>query len=178
MIATQLYTLLTAQEQTIREVILLYPAKSLRVKNSVKMAQDAFTEEGVACRAIPVNGYSDIDSREACQAYLQTLETTINDIRQHTSYKIELALSGGRKGMAALAMFAAQHKGIRYLYHTLITDKQLSKKVERETDIDMLRGTQLSKQARNNRLFLREYEGNGPYTSFVLFKVPVLPTKG
>jgi len=80
--------------------------------------------------------------------------------------------------MAALAMFAAQHTGIRYLYHTLITDKQLSKKVERETDIGMLRGVQLSKQARNNRLFLREYEGKGPYTKFVLFKVPVLPTKG
>jgi len=80
--------------------------------------------------------------------------------------------------MAALAMFAAQHKGIRYLYHTLITDKQLSNKVERETDINTLRGTQLSKQERNNRLFLREYESTGPYTKFVLFKVPVLPAKG
>ncbi len=71
--------------------------------------------------------------------------------------------------------FVAQRKGIRYIYHTLINDKQLSDKVERETTISALRGTQASKQVRNDRLFLREYEGNGPYTKFVLFRVPVLP---
>lgn len=181
MIATQLYTLLTAQQQTVKEVILVYPAGSLEVKNSVKMAQDAFKEEGVHCRPVPVQGYKDIDSREACKAYLQTLEATIDefrqDTRQHTPYKVELALSGGRKGMAALAMFAAQHKGIRYIYHTLITDEDTNRKVERETNIDTLTSPRISKQVRNDRLFLRAYEGSGPYTKFVLFKVPVLPAR-
>jgi CRISPR-associated Csx14 family protein len=181
MIATQLYTLLSAQ-QKIHEVILVYPAGSLEVKNSVKVARDAFKEEGIECRPVAVQGYKDIDSRKACAAYLETLEKTIDDIRreaqqQHTPYKIELALSGGRKGMAALAMFAAQHKSIRYVYHTLIADKDTSRKVERETEIAALSGTRISEDDRNNRLFLREYEGNGPYTKFVLFKVPVLPAR-
>jgi hypothetical protein len=76
-------------------------------------------------------------------------------------------------------MFVAQRKGIRYIYHTLINDndKQLSDKVERETTISALRGTQVSKQVRNDRLFLRAYECNGPYTKFVLLRVPVLPAK-
>ncbi len=33
----------------------------------------------------------------------------------------------------------------------------------------------LSMEERNELLFLRAYEGNGPYTKFVLFKVPVFP---
>ncbi len=177
MIATQLYTLLSAQQQTVHEVVLIYPQGSLAVRNSVQMAKDAFAEEGVQCRAVSIQGYKDIDSREACQAYLKTLEETIDDIRKEDrSATVELALSGGRKGMAALTMFAAQNKGIRYVYHTLITDKKLHKQVERETDINALRGTMLSKEERNNRLFLRTYEGKGSYTHFVLFKVPVLPT--
>ena len=79
--------------------------------------------------------------------------------------------------MAALSMFVAQRKGIRYVYHTLITDKQLNDQVEQETEIEDLRSP-INEPHRNNRLFLREYEGNGPYTKFVLFKVPVLPAKG
>ena len=80
--------------------------------------------------------------------------------------------------MAALAMFVAQRKGIRYVYHTLITDKRLSQEVEQQTEIAALRPMLISDKERNDRLFLRAYEGNGPYTKFVLFKVPVLPAGG
>lgn len=181
MIATQLYTLLTYQGHTIREVILVYPANSLEIKNGANLLERAFEEEGkgVSCRSMVIPGHADIDSKEACIDFERTLEEAVDAIhKQYPGCQVELALSGGRKGMAALAMFVAQRKGIRYIYHTLINDKQLSDKVERETTISALRGTQVSKQVRNNRLFLREYEGNGPYTKFVLFKVPVLPAKG
>ncbi len=181
MLATQLYTLLTYQGSTIRKVVLLYPANSQEIKNGADLLEKVFEDVGkeVSCLRVVVPGYADIDSKEACLAFERTLEDAIDAIRkQHPNYQIELALSGGRKGMAALAMFVAQRKGIRYLYHTLITDKQLRDKVEKETTIDELRPTKVSKQVRNNRLFLREYEGNGPYTKFVLFKVPVLPARG
>jgi CRISPR-associated Csx14 family protein len=179
MIATQLYTLLTYLGHTIREVVLVYPAASLEIQISAKLAQDAFESKDITCRKVPVPSYTDIDSRKACEDYQQVLEKTIDEVHNHhPNCQIELALSGGRKGMAALAMFVAQRKGIRYLYHTLINDKQLRDKVYRETEISALRGTQVSKQVRNDRLFLCAYEQEVPYKKFVLFKVPVLPAKG
>ncbi len=177
MVATQLYTLLTYQGSNIRKVVLVYPANSQEINNGVDLIQKAFEDEGkeVSCLPVKVQGYKDIDSKDACIAYEKALEDAIDAVRKN--YHIELALSGGRKGMAALAMFVAQRKGIRYVYHTLITDKQLSDQVEQETEIEDLRSP-INEPHRNNRLFLREYEGNGPYTKFVLFKVPVLPAKG
>src|SRR6266566_1510354 len=177
MIATQLYTLLTYQGNTIRKVILLYPANSQEIKNGAALLEKAFEDEGkgISCIRKGVQGYADIDTKEACVDYEKALEEAIDAVCK--DYQVELALSGGRKGMAALAMFVAQRKGIRYVYHTLITDKQLSDQVEQETEIEDLRSP-INEPHRNNRLFLREYEGNGPYTKFVLFKVPVLPAKG
>lgn len=180
MIATQLYTLLTYRGSNIRKVILVYPANSQGIKNGADLLEKAFEDEGkgISCIRKVVPGHGDIDSKEACLDYEKTLEEAIDAVCK--DYRVELALSGGRKGMAALAMFVAQRKGIRYLYHTLITDtdKKLLDIVEEETTVDALRSTRVSKQARNDRLFLREYEGNGPYTKFVLFKVPVLPARG
>lgn len=180
MIATQLYTLLTYQGSNIREVVLVYPAK---VKHGAELLVKAFEDEGkgVSCIQRMITGFDDIDSDKASLAFEQVLGEAIDEARiRHLGCQIELSLSGGRKGMAALAMFVAQRKGIHYLYHTLITDKdkRLLENVEKETTVDALRSTKVSKQVRNNRLFLREYEGNGPYTKFVLFKVPVLPAKG
>ncbi len=178
MIATQLYALLKAQGRKIKEVVLIYPQK-LSIQPGVKMLQEAFQDEKTDCTSVEVKGRKDIDSREACMDFEQTLAAAIDTVREkHPDCQIELALTGGRKGMAALAMFVAQSKNIHYVYHTLITDRQLSEKVERETDLNALSGTRINKQTRNDRLFLRAYEGNGPYTKFVLFKVPVLPAKG
>jgi len=184
MIATQLYTLLTHQESNICEVVLVYTTK---VKAGAELLVKAFEDEGkrigreIGCIPKPVPGYGDIDSIDACYAFEQTLEAAIDEARKHhPGCQIELALSGGRKGMAALAMFVAQRKDIHYLYHTLIvdTDKNLSYEIEKKTTVDALRSTMVSKEERNDRLFLRAYEGTGPYTKFVLFKVPVLPANG
>jgi len=180
MIATQLYTLLTYQYQgsNICEVVLVYPAK---LKAGAELLAKAFEDEGKGIGCVPkvVPGFDDIDSTDACRAFEQTLGEAIDEARKrHSGCQIELALSGGRKGMAALAMFVAQHKDIHYLYHTLITDKRLFAIVEDETTVDKLRPTKVGRELRNDRLFLRAYEGSGPYTKFVLFKVPVLPAKG
>lgn len=184
MIATQLYTLLAYQGSPIHKVVLVYPANSQDIRNSVALIEKAFEYEkqeqriaqDVRCVKVTVPGYDDIDSRKACIAYERALEDAIDTVRG--KYQIELALSGGRKGMAAFAMFVAQRKDIHYVYHTLITDKRLSQQVEKETAIQALRPMLVSDQERNDRLFLRAYEGNGPYTKFVLFKVPVLPANG
>ena len=177
MIATQLYTLLTYQGSNIREVVLVYPAK---VKPGADLLAKAFKDEEKVVECIPkaVPGFDDIDSTDACNAFEKALGEAIDEARKRRpGCQIEMALSGGRKGMAAMTMFVAQRKGIRYLYHTLIPDNSLHDIVERETTVDELRPTKVSKELRNNRLFLREYERSGPYTKFVLFKVPVLPAK-
>src|SRR5258708_26034298 len=167
MIATQLYTLLPYQGSNIRKVVLVSPANSQEIKNGADLLEKAFEDEGkgVSCLRERVPGYADIDSKQACLAYEKTLEDAIDAVRK--DYQVELALSGGRKGMAALAVFVAQRKGIRYIYHTLINDKQLSDKVERGTTMSALRGTQVSKQIRNDRLFLRADAGHGPVTKFL-----------
>ncbi|MBE3561751.1 MAG: hypothetical protein IMW89_21390 [Ktedonobacteraceae bacterium] len=175
MIATQLYTLLTAQGRETNEVVLIYPAGLLKVRNSARLAQKAFEQENVSCKVIDIPELKDIDSREACEIYERRLEDAIDDIRrQHPGCQIELALSGGRKGMAALAMFVAQRKGIPYLYHTLVAE-ELERRVSEETSVEKLGVGSIDDQRRNDLLFLRAYEGNGPYTKFSLFRVPVLP---
>src|SRR5205085_10229758 len=91
-----------------------------------------------------------------------------------SGYTIDLALSGGRKGMTAMTIFAAQNKRLPCVYHTLITDEQLSQKIDEQTTVTALKKTGLSREERNDRLFLRAYETNEPYTKFVLFRVPVI----
>jgi CRISPR-associated Csx14 family protein len=179
MVATQLYTLLVHEEaHNIREVILVYPAQATEIVNGADLVEHALHEEAnVPCIHVPILDLKDIDSPDACQEYQATLEEAIEQARKdHPVCTIDLALSGGRKGMTAMTIFAAQKKGLSYVYHTLITDKQLNEDIDKQTTVEKL--TDLHRDERNDCLFLRAYEGNGPYTKFVLFKVPVLPAKG
>jgi len=176
MVATQLYTLLTSQKNTVEEVILIYPEQSRAVNNSAGIARKAFADRGVKCRDVQVKGYDDLASTNACLDYQKVLEATIDDVRiQYPNYQIELSLSGGRKGMSALAMFAAQRKEIHYVYHTLINDDELNRRIDYETSIEAL--NKANKHVRNDRLFLRAYAKSDEelHEKFSLFKVPVLP---
>jgi hypothetical protein len=180
MVATQLYTLLKYQEgRNIREVILVYPAQATEIVNGADLIERALQEEAnIPCIHASVLDLKDIDSSKACRSYQATLEKAIDQVRKNEAYRdcmIDLALSGGRKGMTAMTIFAAQNKQIPYVYHTLITDGSLSDSIDELTTVEVL--NDLNQEERNDRLFLRAYEGNGPYTKFVLFKVPVLPAK-
>lgn len=175
MVATQLYALLKNEGRTIREVAIIYPTAQ-KVLNSAELLKDAFAFEypALSIQDVPVAGMKDIVSEEDCKQYQQVLEETIDTLRErHPNCEIVLALSGGRKSMAALAMFAAQRKGIRYVYHTLIKDPTFSEDIEEETSVRALRSPKISKQECNDRLFLRAYQDK--LVQFVLFKVPVVP---
>jgi hypothetical protein len=78
--------------------------------------------------------------------------------------------------MAALAMFVALRKHIPKLYHTLISDDALEKRIMKETTVRELNKSGLNKQARNDRLFLRSYASDNKELAekFTLFTVPVL----
>jgi hypothetical protein len=178
MIATQLYTLLRAQEgRNIRKVVLVFPAQATKIANGADIIKKALQDENnVPCTYAPIQGIKDIDSSDACRKYQATLEKAIDETRSaYDGYTIDLALSGGRKGMTAMTIFAAQKKHLPYVYHTLITDKQLSQDLDVQMTVKALNDSGLSRKERNDRLFLRAYEKDEFYTKFILFKVPVFP---
>ncbi|MDQ2888811.1 MAG: CRISPR-associated ring nuclease [Chloroflexota bacterium] len=183
MVATQLYTLLTKLEQrTICEVVLIYPKRSAVITNGAEIVRDALRDVyNVDCTLAGIPGLEDITSTEHCETYQKYLVQEIARVQQeHEGRKIDLALSGGRKGMTAMTIFAAQQCHIPYVYHTLITDEDTSNEIDEETTITALNETCLSQQERYDRLFLRAYEVEGPdpYANFTLFRVPVFTAEG
>lgn len=180
MVATQLYTLLTERERRdIQEVILLYPEDSYEVANSVQTAISAFRYEKIPCCEKPVPGLEDVASQRDCVLYQDTLEQTIQKIQgtfrqQHPNCRIDLALSGGRKGMAALALFAAQRTQLREVYHTLIANKDLDQQIE--FSMRTKEFSSLSPKEQNDKLFLRAYKAHK--ADFRLFKIPIGPLLG
>jgi CRISPR-associated Csx14 family protein len=176
MIATQLYALYTARGYTIRKVVLVHTEHS-RVRESVSIVEDAFQFEGIDCEVKALQGWEDIDTPEACAAYQETLEQMIESTRaKYPDCQIELTIAGGRKGMAALAMFAAQQQEIHRVTHTLITDETVSTLVSRETTIaELQRLGRINKKRRNDRLFLRAYADYKD--AFTLFHIPVVPAQ-
>ncbi|MBV9617086.1 MAG: hypothetical protein JO031_16660 [Ktedonobacteraceae bacterium] len=185
MVATQLYTLLREQEHhTIHEVVLIYPKRSTAITNSADIVKKALREEygfdKTTCVGIP--DLKDITTAEHCTIYQEHLEAEIKRVKERypKEYRIDLALSGGRKGMTAMTIFAALKNQIPYVYHTLITDDNINERIEKETTTECLTSPRLSSQERNDRLFLRSYETEGynRYANFTLFRVPVFMGEG
>lgn len=177
MVATQLYQLSIDRGYKVHSVILVYTQHE-EVRRSVDIALDAFARAKVPCETVSLKGWDDVDTLQACIDYQKLLEQTIRKVRQQNpSCQIDLAISGGRKAMAAMAIFAAQQQGIRRVVHTLIIDEHINDKVSKETTIKKLEELAYynDKRERDDRLFLRAYQDNK--NSFILFKIPVIPTK-
>jgi CRISPR-associated Csx14 family protein len=181
MVATQLYTLLTEQKKhTIHEVVLIYPEEE-EIVNGARLIQRAFADKHIPYKPVCIKGLKDIKSKENCETYQLHLESEIDKAQEkYPEYKIDLALSGGRKGMTAMTIFAAQKKRIPYVYHTLITNDDINEQIEEETTFAKLNETSLSRQTMYDRLFLEAYkvEGPNPYKHFTLFRVPVFRPDG
>ncbi len=141
MVATQLYASIKHQGQAIDEVVLVYPSNHEIIIGAeiVKKALALKEEGGIRCRHVRIAGIKDIDSKQACEIYEAALEQEIDRIHiEHPKGQIMLALSGGRKGMAALAMFVAIRKQIPYLFHTLISSDALEEQILKETKVSVL----------------------------------------
>ncbi len=176
MVATQLYQLYIDKGHKVHSVILVH-TQHADVLASVNIVCEAFTSKDVKYKLVPLEGWEDIDTPDACITYQALLEQIIREQRQQNpSCQIELTISGGRKGMAALATFAAQQQGIHYVVHTTI-HKSISDKVFEETTIEKLESLihTNNEKTRNNRLFLDYYKKNKD--AFILFKIPVIPVQ-
>lgn len=176
MVATQLYQLYIDRGYEVYSVILVH-TQHKDVLDSVEIVRDAFNDVGVTCQAVPLKKWNDIDTPEACADYQALLEQAIRETHeQNPSCQIELTISGGRKGMAALATFAAQNQGIRRVVHTVI-DESMNDTVNEETTVEELKKLVRTnnKKKRDDRLFLRAYKDDKD--AFVLFKIPVIPVQ-
>jgi hypothetical protein len=178
MIVTQTYTLLRESEDEGKPdnltVAVLYPQRSALIRKGVRMLRRQFERRGVDFITYPIDELRDVDSEAACETYLGALRATIDDLRgKYPDRELALSLSGGRKGMSALTLFAAQRAGIERLYHTLITDIALEERIQEETTLEALDGLPTD-DGRADRLFLNCYERE----QFELFTVPVIPLQG
>ena len=174
MIATQLVALFEARDVKLRKVILIH-TKHRMVQDGVTIIKDALQTKNLECQVVSLDSFDDIDSTAACKAFQDAIESTIDEIRfSYPDCQLELTIAGGRKGTAALTTFAAQRKDIHYVYHTLITDATVDKKVSEQTTTDELK--RIGRRDKNmvyDRLFLRAYEQDK--AAFELFRVPVIP---
>ena len=170
MVVTQTFALLSAIEGAdIERVIVIHP-KNAEIRNGVGLLKTAFRGKKCAISSIEIKDIQDITSSNDCKVYLKKLTSVITKAREDNPNKsIHLSLSGGRKGMAALTLFAAQQAKIDAVYHTLITDVNLEERIEAETTVSELK--KLNRSQQTQRLFLDDYD----QSKFELVRVPVIP---
>jgi CRISPR-associated Csx14 family protein len=165
MIAAQAYTLLN-QETDIKAVTLLYPELHPGISQIAKQLARDFSAEKVPCEQKAISGLKDVLSKEDCEVYLKAIAQNIIEIQQrYPDAEVHLLLSGGRKSMATLNLFAAQRAGLTRIWHTLAKDLALEQQLEDE----LKRAPNAS--ARREILFLRRHS----LEKFDLFSVPVFP---
>jgi len=174
MVASQTYTLLQQKNrewksQKVAQVVVLYPEQNGPIKNGVSLLNKAFKYRKIDFQALPIAGLRDVDSSEFSKTYRDTIiKRAANLRRQNPDKYIALSLSGGRKGMSALTLFAAQVAGVSQVYHTTIIDPVYEQKVFQETTLDKL--TQLSRDKLAQTVFLERYD----IAKFTLFEIPVI----
>ena len=170
MVVTQTFTLLSEREKAdFKKVIVVHP-QNAEIRNGVNLLTEAFRRKRIDFESIPITDIRDVTSDDDCELYLKKLVSVIENIHGDDPDKsIYLSLSGGRKGMTALTLFAAQRANIDAVYHTLITDIDLEKEIEEETTLTVLQG--MTRQNKVKRLFLDAYDKS----KFEVFRVPVIP---
>jgi 6-phosphogluconolactonase/glucosamine-6-phosphate isomerase/deaminase len=164
MVASQAYALLQQQHQVVRTVLLSLEANQALNNQAVEL-KTLFEREGIVCDLKPIPDLEDVRSTADCEAYLQFVVQTIKDLQeQDQDDEINLLLSGGRKSMAVLNLFAAQRAGLTKVWHTLVNDSALEQQIENDL-------SNTTAKERREILFLRKYQTD----QFTLFPVPIFP---
>lgn len=176
MVVTQAYTLLQRDEENamIDKVALVFPEKNGTVKKGIRMLKDVFRKRAKKTAVIEYGAaLQDVADEHDCATFFNRMIHAIDDLRKkHPDSQIRLLLSGGRKGMTALSYFAAQRSEITKVYHTLITDPELEKRIESECSTENLNRLGSPKK-KAEKMFLECY----PLNDFDLFEIPVIPLR-
>lgn len=184
MVVTQLFVLLRSQRKKINRIVIIYPENNGNICNGVRILKKLFQkkriikeffekEKNIAFREYPVP-IEDLDSQDACEKFAQKLGQAIKEEKEQLPHTpIYLSISGGRKGMAAYAYYAAQHNGLTEVYHTVISDPELEEKIERETSLENMEKKGWDLRTKAEHLFLRRYSEHQDV--FHLIPIPIIP---
>ena len=172
MVVTQAVELLRRRQEyglKIEHAELLYPGAHPGIRNLAQDLREAFRwRGGVTCGLRPITDMENVGSSEDCEQYLREAIQSIDRLRQeHSGLEVHLLLSGGRKVMAAMNLFAAQRTGLTKVWHTLLQGFDQERRIE-----EAWRKAR-SKPERHKIWFLQDPRW-GP-DSFDLFPVPVWP---
>jgi len=169
MVVTQAYTLLQQQGVNISQVALVFPRQNGTIMKGIRLLREVFATKDIALLEHPVPT-PDANSTETCRTFFQQIVESIAHLRkQFPAADLRMLLSGGRKGMSALALLAAQHTHISHVYHTLICDPDLENRIEHECAIEQLLILPGTPQ-RVERMFLERY----PSEQCIVFEIPVI----
>ncbi len=168
MVVTQTYRLLLQEQQNvpIEAIWIIYPGDHPPASNGANMLCNVCKKRSIPLHEerLPI---ADVNSTETARTFAIGLMSVIKDARQrYPNASIALSISGGRKGMSAMALYAAQHQGITHVYHTTICD------VDREREIDSQYQDVVSKHVTTQAEVL--FLANMPMSDFDLFRVPVI----
>jgi hypothetical protein len=173
MVVTQACTLLhSPQHHTppvrVEAIHLVYPqyydaaANGARLIHSVCQRRDL----AVYSHALPME---DLNDKAAVTCFVGGLQQAIASARtRHPEATPALLLSGGRKGMSALAFYVAQQQGITAVYHTTILDPDRERDIEQRTSYEALKSLPTAQQAA--LLFLDDFA----MSDFTLITVPLI----
>ncbi len=174
MVVTQAYTLLQSPQHIarpvkIQSIHIVYPDQFEPARNGAAMLGAVCDKRTIKLYAYPLP-IADLDSDETIQTFIAGLTQAITEARQqHPDAECALLISGGRKGMSAVAFYVAQTTGITHVYHTTINDPELDKKIKDITAYDTIKSKPTIEQA--ELLFLDQFDP----LDFALITVPIIP---
>jgi len=170
-VVTQAYVLLQRQGFTVAGSTIIYPGNHPAIRGGAEMLEMVCARRGIRIESQPLP-IADVDDKASCDIFLSGLQETILRHRErHPEEGIALLISGGRKAMSALTLIAAQAMGVDRVYHTVIDDPQIERRVQAETAYETLRSCMPGEQA---RALLLERRTADELEHITVFAVPVL----
>lgn len=171
MVVTQAYTLMKHFENIdINKIAIVYPNRNGHINNAVRLLRGVFGANNLIDYGVAIE---DINDEESCKTFLSGMTDPVKNLMaEYPDSDIRILISGGRKGMSALALLAAQITGIKHIYHTLIKNPEMEERIERKGALKNI--STMSRREKEKILFLKDYE-NELDAHFALFEIPVIP---
>lgn len=122
MVVTQASTLLSAGGRQITHLRVVYPSQNGAITDDAQRLERVCKRQGLPISIYPADSADLIDRADA-DLLVQALRRAVAAARAEApTGEPALLLSGGRKGMAALALYVAQAEAITQAYHSTIPD--------------------------------------------------------
>ncbi len=131
MVVTQTYRLLQECERAeMKAIWIVYPGSHAPACNGARMLEAVCQQRKVLFYPHALD-IADVNSTETANKFAVGMMQAISQCQQkHPDASIALSISGGRKGMSVLTLYAAQQKGIQHVYHTIIRDPERERAIQ------------------------------------------------